>query len=226
MKDYDIISLTTEEANDIMHKCGTSKDFIAVLPKFECRITGDLTLTAWFTYNEDTKTLHVDYNNIAEWDTEISYNSEKSIDICDHKNLKCLNKDIYNMLTEELEIKEGKYKGKTSSIISSHTGLFYAINNYILHLGQEGFNISVEKICHRSSKKSKNKNTKSVVRLVKRYTLKKNWEILYKTHKNIHCPAWGVRGHYRHYKNGNTIFIKAYTKGKYKDKYQSKEYKI
>lgn len=30
----------------------------------------------------------------------------------------------------------------------------------------------------------------------------------------IHCECWGVRGHYRHYKNGKTVFIKAYQKGK------------
>ena len=28
-----------------------------------------------------------------------------------------------------------------------------------------------------------------------------------------HCEAWGVRGHYRHYKNGKVIFIKPYVKG-------------
>ena len=29
-----------------------------------------------------------------------------------------------------------------------------------------------------------------------------------------HCEAWNVRGHYRQYKTGKTIFIKPYTKGK------------
>lgn len=33
------------------------------------------------------------------------------------------------------------------------------------------------------------------------------------THK-INCPCWGVRGHYRHYKSGKTIFVKEYKKGK------------
>lgn len=28
------------------------------------------------------------------------------------------------------------------------------------------------------------------------------------------CECWGVRGHYRHYKNGKTVFIKPYEKGK------------
>lgn len=31
---------------------------------------------------------------------------------------------------------------------------------------------------------------------------------------NRHCEKWGVRGHYRHYKNGKVVFIKPYSKGK------------
>lgn len=31
---------------------------------------------------------------------------------------------------------------------------------------------------------------------------------------NITCECWGVRGHYRHYKNGNVTFIHEYQKGK------------
>lgn len=41
-----------------------------------------------------------------------------------------------------------------------------------------------------------------------------------------HCPAWGVRGHYRHYKNGNVVFIQPYIKGKEKDRYEGREYKL
>lgn len=42
----------------------------------------------------------------------------------------------------------------------------------------------------------------------------------------IQCPCWSVRGHYRHYKSGKTIFIKNYLKGKEKDgkKPKYKEY--
>lgn len=41
---------------------------------------------------------------------------------------------------------------------------------------------------------------------------------LYEPHEarkyNRYCEAWGVRGHYRHYKNGRTVYIKPYKKGK------------
>lgn len=36
-------------------------------------------------------------------------------------------------------------------------------------------------------------------------------------HHEIKCEKWSVRGHYRKYKNGKTIFIKEFTKGKKKD---------
>lgn len=41
----------------------------------------------------------------------------------------------------------------------------------------------------------------------------------------IKCPCWSVRGHYRHYKSGKTIFIKNYVKGKEKDNAKPKEHK-
>ena len=32
-----------------------------------------------------------------------------------------------------------------------------------------------------------------------------------------HCPAWEVRGHYRHYKSGKVGYVKPYVKGKLRD---------
>ena len=43
------------------------------------------------------------------------------------------------------------------------------------------------------------------------------------------CPAWGVQGHFRHYKSGKVIFIAPYTKGKYRndsDALIEKEYRF
>ena len=31
------------------------------------------------------------------------------------------------------------------------------------------------------------------------------------------CPAWGVQGHYRHYKSGKVIYIESYIKGDHRD---------
>ena len=35
-----------------------------------------------------------------------------------------------------------------------------------------------------------------------------------KRHNQRHTESWSVRGHWRHYKNGKTIFIEAFNKGK------------
>ena len=43
-------------------------------------------------------------------------------------------------------------------------------------------------------------------------------------HLEFTCPCWEVRGHYRHYKNGNVVFIKSYKKGKDKDKAEPKSH--
>ena len=41
-----------------------------------------------------------------------------------------------------------------------------------------------------------------------------------------HCPAWGVRGHYRHCKNGRVSYVKPYVKGKNKAAYAGREYTL
>lgn len=43
---------------------------------------------------------------------------------------------------------------------------------------------------------------------------------------NWHCPAWGVRGHYRHYKSGRVSYVKPYVKGKNKSAYTGREYAL
>lgn len=46
---------------------------------------------------------------------------------------------------------------------------------------------------------------------------------------NITCECWGVRGHFRHYKNGNIVWIPSYEKGKKRNTnsvVQNKIYKI
>ena len=43
---------------------------------------------------------------------------------------------------------------------------------------------------------------------------------------NMTCPAWGVRGHYRTYKNGKKVWIAPYSKGKDRGNYKGKNYKL
>ena len=41
--------------------------------------------------------------------------------------------------------------------------------------------------------------------------------------REIQCPCWGVRGHYRHYKSGKVVFIRNYTKGKDRENLMPKD---
>lgn len=41
-----------------------------------------------------------------------------------------------------------------------------------------------------------------------------------------HCPAWGVRGHYRHMKSGKIVYVKPHVKGQRKDLYVGRIYEL
>lgn len=42
----------------------------------------------------------------------------------------------------------------------------------------------------------------------------------------INCPAWGVRGHYRHYRSGKVVYVQPHVRGKQKELYQGREYSL
>ena len=41
-----------------------------------------------------------------------------------------------------------------------------------------------------------------------------------------HCPAWGVRGHYRHYKDGRCVYVRPCVKGPDRSQYCGREYEL
>ena len=41
-----------------------------------------------------------------------------------------------------------------------------------------------------------------------------------------HCPAWGVRGHYRHYKDGRCVYVRPCIKGPDRSQYCGREYEL
>ena len=106
--------------------------------------------------------------------------------------------------------------------------IFLSMNYFMLHYGEIAFNVK-EIVCKKRSKKrdisTKDENRK--VHLIKSYTLKRGWKNKVERKKTeIHCLAWGVRGHYRHYKDGRVIYIAPFVKGKERDKYKGKEYAL
>lgn len=78
---------------------------------------------------------------------------------------------------------------------------------------------------------SKKKHKPNKVKTYKVYRFVDDLEGAVKEHiqrapNNRYCEAWGVRGHYRHYKDGKTVWVKACIKGKSRDKYAGKEYEL
>ena len=76
-----------------------------------------------------------------------------------------------------------------------------------------------------STHKVGERKARTVVKMFKRYTLKKDWKKAVARKKmEYHCLAWSVRGHFRTMKNGKKVFVRPYVKGKEKDKYVPKDY--
>ncbi len=126
--------------------------------------------------------------------------------------------DLYDYLTSE-----GKHGRKQFETIGM---VYMTLNYFLLHYGEIAFNVK-EIVCKKPSKKRAQTLSEEArkVRLVKSYTLKRGWKNKVERKKaEIKCLAWGVRGHYRHYKNGKTIYIAPFVKGKEREKYAGKEY--
>lgn len=105
--------------------------------------------------------------------------------------------------------------------------VFFSINSFMLHFGDVTMEVE-EKIAKEPSehKEHKKQDRKNTVRIFKSYTLKKNWKSQARKKAEITCPAWGVRGHFRHLRNGKVIFVEPYIKGPEKSKYKGKEYAL
>lgn len=108
--------------------------------------------------------------------------------------------------------------------------LFYSFNIVLLALPHKL--ISKQEKATKTIEQKKNGRTtyKSVVYLRNSYRLVDNFKLNKTDIKHIiKCPAWGVRGHQRHYSNGQVVFIKPYRKGKFRNDNKmlvSKTYKI
>ena len=152
-------------------------------------------------------------------------------------------REVQNPLTGKTSLKyelegeaEGEYKeddpiyAPVSSMGNIRTvdalfSIFSYVSSFMLNYKDETMDVE-ERTCEvRSEKKQAKKHHRGSVRLFKSYTLKKGWKTGYNRKKaEIHCPAWGVRGHFRHYKNGKVIFVESYVKGKERAKYAGKDY--
>lgn len=119
----------------------------------------------------------------------------------------------------------GRLCGKEWTTADAVYNIFLYVESFMLNYRDETMDVE-ERICEKQSEPGrKKKHHRNSVRLFKSYTLKKGWKSKANRKKaEIHCLAWGVRGHYRHYRNGKVIFINSYVKGKEREKYVGKDY--
>lgn len=110
---------------------------------------------------------------------------------------------------------KGKEMQKTiEDHINQYTAIRFALMYYIMkRIENREIKICEAKEYKKSNKKTVNKTDKEQKDIILlddlvRYINHSNG------HKIIKCEAWGVRGHFRHYKSGKVIFIKPYKKGK------------
>lgn len=104
---------------------------------------------------------------------------------------------------------------------------FITINTFMLHFGDVTMKVETKQSQAPSEEgRKQKKHGRNSVRLFKSYKLVKNWKSQARKKAEITCPCWGVRGHFRHYKNGKVVFVEAYVKGKEKDNYKGKEYNL
>ena len=107
--------------------------------------------------------------------------------------------------------------------------VFYAFNLLVMNLPKKIKEKTEQATKTEAVKKNGQRIYKPVVYLKHTYQLVDNFKL---TKSDIHhiitCPAWGVRGHARHYKSGKIVYVKPYIKGKCRNdgtKYVAKTYK-
>lgn len=105
---------------------------------------------------------------------------------------------------------------------------FFGLNYFMLHYSDVTMEVEErECVAHESHSSHNRRRERNNVRLFKTYKLKRGWKTRAERKKaEIHCLAWGVRGHFRRYKSGKVIFIEAYVKGKEREKYSGKDYAL
>ena len=103
---------------------------------------------------------------------------------------------------------------------------FFMVNAFMLNYQDVATDVEERECLNKSEeRKPSEPSARGVVRLFKTYTLKKAWKTsVARKHHEIHCPAWGVKGHFRHYKSGKVVFIAPFVKGKEKGNYRGKDY--
>lgn len=132
------------------------------------------------------------------------------------------NTNVMEWLTKITEMPDGEGVTYWQWLVD----VFFSINSFMLHFGDVTMEVETKVAQEQTMNRQQRRHNKNAVRLFKSYKLIKNWKSQARKKAEITCPAWGVRGHFRHLRNGKVIFIESFVKGKERDKYKGKEYAL
>lgn len=155
-----------------------------------------------------------------------SFTARQSIDnTCVVENVKCKvfknGKEVPDRLGVDSEASNQSHNNTVSQ--------FFLLNTYLMsHLPETVMEEREETKRVVSSKKHGKIKYRSEVNLIKRISLRTG-DGASKNHAVITCPAWNVRGHYRQLKDGRSVYVRPYVKGKerkHADKIVDKTYHV
>lgn len=193
----------------------------------------DLVATKFYPYLLDGK-MQIEINSnvflIIFYNINIESKNGYKIDFDIHQNL--FNKtdelaklnfaiidgvDTINNIDLHLSRKTKSFVGKDyiESTMKAIVGVFRLVNAYFFNYKQDVSELEIKEI-ERKGKIVKGKfKYQEVKHLNKHYTIKNpiSNKRLPKA-RQWHLDSWGVVGHIRHYKDGKSVYVKPYTKGK------------
>ena len=225
---WDVVRLTWEEffrVRSIAYDTGFIDDMDCIpLKRFAVVIQSDgkKGYVARYTATSNRLSYIVELTDDVLNDIRGEFEVERSVNPLTHEAR--LNYRLISKIREDSPLLD-KYRDTEMTTLDAIFQVFLAINSFILNYRDETMDVE-ERVCEKPSEQKHGKHShRSAVRLFKTYTLKKGWKTKANRKKaEIHCLAWGVRGHWRHYKSGKVVFIAPFVKGKERAKYAGKDY--
>lgn len=178
------------------------------------------TITSKFYFDTDKRRLKM-FQECTSTKPDISKYVLKTSIIVDIKSDNDL--DILGFIqvnaTENGEVVDQKfgYTPEDMEFIGCMVNRFFEINIMLMdYLPTLTINESSESVRTVASKKHGKIKYKKEVNLVRQIRLNDDWERkASQHHSKITCPAWNVRGHYRHMrKSGKVVYVHPHVKGK------------
>lgn len=243
MKDY--IELSKEQSNKIRNLFfeKTNSSFFSLkqcpFTNFVLKIENDKHKTLTFDYEvSGENVLSVNIGGLIKLYSRIEYKEKEREYALIISNVEKDVRTPNSIISQLLFFNERNNEQKRKELISIYFMPFFELNYYVREHLPTVFRKEIKKrelaIFYKG--KSKDKNKRRAIQLCNVYTLNEDFEDFSggaeKRHIEFSCPSWGVRGHYRHLKNGKVVFVRPFIKGKERknpdkyNNYRGKEYKI